>query len=91
MPSGIRDLRDVGGSLFRQAVPLGRVERVPVSHGSTVEFWRRATVGPLVVRVMLTAEGRVRLFGEFRRAWRGDVQVKGERELEIRKGHRIAT
>lgn len=62
VPSGIRNLRDVDGSFLRQAVPLDLVQGIPVPHCSTIELRGRATVGPLVGRIMLTAGGRVKLF-----------------------------
>lgn len=62
VPSGIWNLCDIDGRLLRQAVPLDLVQGVPVPHCNTIELWRGATVDPLVVRIMLAARGKVKLF-----------------------------
>ena len=88
MPSGIWNLRDVDGGLLRQAIPLELVQGVPMPHRGTIELWRGATIGPLVVRIMLTTGGVVKLFILISE---GHLQVKGEREMQIREGHRRAS
>ena len=89
VPSGIWNLRDVYGSLLRQAIPLELAQGVPVPHCSTIELWRGGTMGPLVVRIVSTAGGMVRLFILISEGL-GHLQVKRERKLQIRKGHRRA-
>lgn len=59
-------------------------------HCSTIEFWRGATIGPLVFRIVLTAGGMVKLFIVISEGLGGHLQVKGKRELQIGKGHRRA-